>query len=264
MEQESNTTKKISMIAAIATIIATCVAIIALVPAFGQWLYPFKKQDDITVFQTERPTATKTSVPTGTPVPIYPPYSMVGNDYLTPTPDTPYAIINNKLELPIKVYVDDIYKGIVEPLSAKTLLLDSYPVNVKWEVDRRKHDGGTSIGDEMSGIFHRVDSGVLLEVSNVVGNISYFYPILSNETDTDCSISINDGYVSEQIPGILLAHKSNVVSGYFILYSNSNITLYCGGQIWWWGIRPSQLETPMPLGNIIDPANGIVRVGISP
>lgn len=265
MEQDSATSKKINLIAAIATIIGTLIAAIALIPSFGQWMYPLAKQE-ITVapFPTERPTATRTPIPTSTPVHLYPPYSMSDENYLTSTPDRPFAIINNKLELPIKVYVDDIYKGIAEPLSWKTLLLDSYPVNVKWEVDRRKLNEETVMGDEMSGIFHNVETGVFLQVSNVVGNVPYFYPILSNDTDTDCTISINDGTIAEQRPGVLLAHTSNVVSGYFILYSNANVTLYCNGQPRWWGIRPNQAETPMPLSNIVDPNNGIVQLRLSP
>lgn len=99
-----------------------------------------------------------------------------------------------------------------------------------------------SIGDPMGGPIGKLNSNREYVIKNVVGDQNYFYPVITNRMDYPCSFSINDGSFVENRPSASIpAQSERVVLGYYRLYINSNITLYCNpsneNTYWWWGLR---------------------------
>lgn len=179
------------------------------------------------------------------------PTSIPGNPVPTSTTrsqtytDRPSIVIENRLALPITIVVDGDSKGTVPEYSSKTYLLDRFPVSVDWEIVKETRSDGVAIGDDMRGRWSSVDPGMKLFVTNKVADSWYFYPIVTNNTDTSCRFSVNDGWKSENRPGgVIPSNHENVHLGYYRLFSNSNLTIYCDQsnpeRYLWWGIRPDQ------------------------
>jgi hypothetical protein len=202
--------------------------------------------------------------PTGTWIASYPPYATVDTANLTLVPDQPYVVVENALNLPISVFVDNEDRGMVGPMSNRVLLVNNIPAEVTWELQPMRRSDGETLGDQVRGIFHQVYGGDKLQIGRTVGDVQFFYPRMTNRSDSNCAISVNDGLSDEQRPGSLPAHTENVVAGYFVLHADSNVTLYCGGKVWWWGIRVGQSQAPKPLSDIVDPRTGVVDLTLTP
>lgn len=195
-------------------------------------------------FQPESPTITPSLSPsptvtaimnTVTPISPSPTVTAIMN---TVTPIYPYIIINNALVLPVNIFVDEIYKGQVEPNSLKTLMIDGFPSKVRWEVIKVML-GNEPIGDDMAGTFPNVSNGATIYIDNIVVDKQYFFPIMSNRTDHNCKIVINEGSgLNERQSGFLTPHTENVVFGYYYLFSNSNVTFHCDDKKGHWKILP--------------------------
>ena len=166
----------------------------------------------------------------------------------TPMPQdidlVPVTIINS-LRHDVDIYVGDEYDSEINALSAGTIKLDREPVNIKFIVEKETMSDGTPIGDDMSGTFHRVFEGETLIVDHILGDNYYFYPIINNYSDLDCTVIVNDGHPGEKNSGIARAGKTNVKIGYYRWHRDSNLTLYCGEQHWWWGIRNGEGSNSM-------------------
>lgn len=187
------------------------------------------------------------------PTSIAPIFTLTPEITLTETPNYPYIIIKNDLLLPVKIYADDIYKGQVASSSTKTLMIEGFPTQLSWEVEKISN-GKNLIGDDMEGSLI-VSNGEAVVIQSTVGKSHYFFPILNNYSNQDCRVVINEGLGSiQQDPGYIKAYAQNVVFGYYFLASNSNITLYCGNQKSYWGSLPNGQGDSIT--KIIDPITG--------
>src|ERR1700752_603780 len=186
--------------------------------------------------------------PTATPLP-------------TSLPEPPKFIIQNFLVLPAKIYIDDEYQGQIASSITKTFLLRSVPAKVRFEMIPALDSNNQPWGESIEGVFFQVDNGSTLSITNVVGDNFYFYPLLSNYTNQNCEISINDGLYSERRIGTLTAGQQNVAAGYYKLFSNSNVTLYCGEVTYHWGERSGQITTD--LQDMVIPNSGVLQLQIS-
>jgi len=154
------------------------------------------------------------------------------------TMNSPKFKINNKLHLPIKISIDGKYAGEVEGKSSKVFLLKSYPAKVSWAIIKMSLPDGLTIGHDMGASFYNVTDNQEITIDNVVGDQQYFYPIITNNTDKNCLITINYSWGSSYTTHASLnAHKKNVAFGYYKLFSTSNVLLNCDGKISWWGLR---------------------------
>jgi hypothetical protein len=171
-------------------------------------------------------------VPSQTPTPI--PIS-------TATLATNTISVSNKLNLPIKLSVNNNYVSDLDAGGYQTLTLDHFPATLTWEIVKQTTVKGMPLGHDMGGTFHGIREGDEIVIDNEVDNQLYFYPIINNTTGTDCDVTINKGWKSEYVTGAVVgANQSNIGFGYYELYTNSNVTLDCGGKIFWWGEQPDE------------------------
>ncbi len=153
----------------------------------------------------------------------------------------PTISITNKLLLPVKIFIDDVYQSDLGNGDSSTFTLVSYPAVVKWSVVKQTTSKGMPLGHEMGGSFADVTVGDQITIDNMVEDQPYFYPLISNTTGRDCDVTINKGWKSEYITGAIApANEDNVGFGYYELYTNSNVTLDCGGKVYWWGLLPDE------------------------
>jgi hypothetical protein len=155
-------------------------------------------------------------------------------------PKNPAITVQNKLVLPIVVTVKDAYPTRIMPGKTATITLFSghaFPVNVKWVAERKKNSNGQLLGEELKDEIELVDAGKKIIVDNEINLVSYFYPVVLNNTDSKCTIVINDGLNIEYIIGTSNPHRLTNITGYYKYATNSNVTLKCADQIYWLGKR---------------------------
>lgn len=182
----------------------------------------------------------------------------------TQIPLAPSISISNKLYLSVKITIDGIDKGTVNADGAKTFLLDSYPVSVTWSVVKETTTEGAPLGHDMGRTINAVNPGDQIIIDNVVDNQPYFAPFITNPTDTGCEVTINKGWKSEYVTNAVVSAKTDNVSlGYYQLYPNSNVTLDCGGQIYWWGQQPNDTTGPSFFGDV-EKETGIIDFTLKP
>lgn len=145
--------------------------------------------------------------------------------------------IQNELLLPISVYINSSYQGELNAQTSDSFILDHIPATVEIALVRTRKSDGSYWGENLEALFVRVESGDFIVVKNQLGDEFYFYPLLYNNSNENCTINIDDGYTTEQYVGIIEAGQQGISMGYYRLYSNSNVTLYCGDSTTWWGRR---------------------------
>jgi len=152
--------------------------------------------------------------------------------------------INNELGLGIKIYANGVYRGQIKAYSKRDFSFYSnadFPAKIKWEIIQQKNSAGASVGDAISGTIERVDNHSKVNIEYIFDENYLFMPIISNNTEMQCKIIVNDGLASKQYAGILLANARNVNIGYYQWKMNSNLTLDCDNGIHYWGIRNGQI-----------------------
>lgn len=250
------------LIPAVASII---VALIGLVKEFG----PKPEQTIPTVIvvtATNAPTpvvVTATSAPAATrPAAI--PTAVKTSPAVIVTAAKPQFNVTNSLVLPVRIYIDEVDKGVVESSAVKVFLMDSFPVKVRWSVVKETTSNGRPLGHDMGGIFSTVNSGEKLEINNKVSGQAYFYPLITNNTKNDCDVTINKGWKSENVMGASVPAKTVLVGlGYFELYTNSNVTLDCEGEIYWWGTLPNE-KNPDSIYADVEAGSGVIEFTLNP
>ncbi len=155
----------------------------------------------------------------------------------------PGVLVANRLALPVKLYLNGAYNLTLQPGGLESLLLpaESSTADVRWSVVRPAGEGGAPLGGDLGGTFRGLKAGDELAIFSQDGEQPYFYPIVSNTSSKDCKVTIDDGWTSEAATGVVIpARQEGVALGYYPLYSYSNVTLECGGQFYWWGLRPNE------------------------
>jgi hypothetical protein len=178
---------------------------------------------------------------------------------------SPSFTVVNSLVLPIEISVDGVNEGIVEKYSSKTFVIDTYPVRVDWKVIKQMTASvGISIGHDMWGNWDAVSNQEVVTVDYHVGERFYFYPIISNLTGQTCNVIINQGLLSEfDTHATLLANSSDVGFGYYELYTNSNVTVQCGENTYWWG-RKGEDQTSTRIQDLAQLTSGVVQLVLNP
>jgi hypothetical protein len=175
-----------------------------------------------------RPTATPPILTTNTRLPS-----------ATPIVPAQSITIDNLLNLSVKISINNVPEGDIDARTNKTFLLNDFPVTVQWSVNKWTTLKGDPLGHDMSGIFSDINSGEELTIDNDVDGQYFFYPIITNTTKTDCDVTINKGWKSEYVTNAVVpANSGGVGMGYYKLFTNSNVTLTCGTDVWWWGQQP--------------------------
>ena len=148
--------------------------------------------------------------------------------------------VENRLALPIIVTINNSYNTRIQAGGTQAITLlsnDEFPASVKWKVQRNKSNSGQPLGEEIGEEIKRVDKGVKMTVDNEIGLIAYFYPVVLNNTDSKCTIIVNDGLNIKYDIGISNPHRLTNITGYYKYATNSNVTLKCADQTYWLGKR---------------------------
>lgn len=182
----------------------------------------------------------------------------------TPSPGPAVFVVINKLVLPIRISINGAYRGEVGARSLVQFPLDSEPVHVTWEIIKETTAEGQPLGDDMGTTVSGIRRGAVLTVNNVVGGQAYFYPFISNRTDCDCAVTINRGWRDENVThAIISAGQDNVGLGYFRLFENSNVTLDCGDERYWWGLASDE-SAGKSFYDDVEPDTGVIRFTLEP
>jgi hypothetical protein len=144
------------------------------------------------------------------------------------TDDPTQFTVHNKLLVPINVDFDIGWPQRIEAGNYADLRPNSFPVGVSWQVIRQINSSGISIGEPMGDSITAVGPADWIDVSKLVDGGYYFYPIITNNLDENCEVSINDGLAHEIRPCIVPARAQSIGVGYYRWYPKSNVTLYCG------------------------------------
>jgi len=161
------------------------------------------------------------------------------------------------------VWIDGKSQGMLEPLASKTFSHSSKPARIRWVALPQANQAGEPIGQAIEDEIPRVEGCATVEVTNKIKDQFFFAPLLTNNTGSPCDVSIDDGYTGEKRPGILEPGASNVFLGYFPLYKNSNVKLYCGDKVFFWGLpadAPPGAENP--LLKYVQPQSGGVSLTV--
>ncbi len=94
---------------------------------------------------------------------------------------------------------------------------------------------GRSLGDAMTGSFSPVQvtnqtTGINYTIDSVVGETSYFAPLVTNQTAVRLLMGVNMGLTAEnRCECVILAGGQRVYFGYYRLFTNTNVRAYNDG-----------------------------------
>ena len=155
----------------------------------------------------------------------------------------PIITVENKLALPIVVTVNDSHRERILAGKTQTITLLSaaeFPARVVWKVERNKNNLGQPLGEELGEEIKFVDQSANIIADNEIGISTYFYPVILNNTDSKCTIVVNDGLQIQYVIGESSPHKTANITGYYKYATNSNVTLKCPDNTYWRGKRNGQ------------------------
>ena len=178
---------------------------------------------------------------------------------LTPVLEPSIRIVND-IENSASIFINDRYYGIIDAHTSAFFYPDELPAKVSYTVVKSTMTNGRYIGDEMKGSWASVTRWETLHIDSTIDEDSYFYLIVTNKLNTDCSVILNEGMNSENSPGAVVESSKSVELGYYKLFKNSNVVLSCDdGTIYWWGERDNQVQGT-PLYQLAERTTGILRL----
>ncbi len=173
----------------------------------------------------------------------------------------PAIRIVNHLENPVSIYIDGSYRGRLDADTSKFFYVEEFPLDVAFTTIRSTTTAGNSIGDYMTGSWNAVDRWESIQIEATIAGKMFFYPVVTNALDTDCSVTVNEGYKAENSPGAAIGRSKTVQFGYYQLFKNSNILFLCkDGKTYWWGDRVGQNSAGTPLYQMLEGRSGILRI----
>ncbi|HEY1239799.1 MAG TPA: Ig domain-containing protein, partial [Bryobacteraceae bacterium] len=150
----------------------------------------------------------------------------------------------NSLVYPVDITVNGTLIGAVKGSStAQQTVTITPPLLVSIEMERALTSSGRPVGDEFKGIYSPIASPASTEtfvINNQIGSQLYFVPLITNTTAQGRALGVNMGLEAEnRCNCVIPAHSSNVGTGYYRLYTNSNVRLYdtatpyAGSYVYW-------------------------------
>ena len=157
--------------------------------------------------------------------------------------------VSNYLRLPIVVSINDVVLGQVDAGSASLPKLRNFTVSaqssikVEWGVVKVRIAGtDIEVGDDMGGTFNTVlNPGPQLsyDVDNVIGEETFFYPVVDNQIGESALFAFNWGLSFENRCNCQSSASGNTGFGYFRAEDDSNVRAYqvgsnyTGAYVYW-------------------------------
>jgi hypothetical protein len=140
--------------------------------------------------------------------------------------------VTNQLGYSLNVFVNGALMGSVDPYNTQGVDVAVTSLGVSFELIRPTLSG-QPLGDAFAGYFDNIDqpSGTYnFIVGNQLGSDYYFMPLISNHTNVPVDIEVNGGLQAENRCNCdAPAGSDNVATGYYQLFSNSNVRLFRAG-----------------------------------
>jgi hypothetical protein len=156
---------------------------------------------------------------------------------------TPRIYVTNNLDYPVNVLVNGNALGSVSAQNTQYADVSVSSLSVSFELVRPALSG-RDLGDAMTGVFQTIanpSGSYNFTVGTVIGQQTYFEPLITNSSPIPMEIEVNGGLESENRCNCdAPAGSSNVSAGYYKLFSNGNVRLFQGGsnytgRYWFWG-----------------------------
>jgi len=187
----------------------------------------------------------------------------------------PSITVENKLLLPVEIYVDESPQGIIQPRSSKTIATNNNPVSVRWKIITKQDVYGNPIGQQISGNIQEVYRDQSVKITNTIDGVTYFYPIITNKTKNEyCYAKVYHSFASTVSARPLLDENEPTptplptptpepqmkiepsrvdveIGGYFELTSIARVWINCGSVEHNWNM---EYET-----NRVDPGSGGIK-----
>lgn len=181
-------------------------------------------------------------------------------EFRAAAPTRPVRVnVTNKLNRSITISVNGKVVGGVPAYETRYVEAQVASLKLSFTVDQPVLSGRT-LGDTMSGVFSEVSSpsGTYnYTVWNKIGENYFFAPLITNRTNVAVEIMTNGGLRSEnRCDCTAPAYSTRVASGYYQLFSNSNLRLYRSGSGYsgsyrYWGTDATPLHT------LVDAESGV-------
>jgi len=177
--------------------------------------------------------------------------------------------ITNQLAYALDIYVNGANVGSVPAFSTAGTTLPLSSLLLAFEVDQPRV-GSQILGDAFAGYWNAISypSGTYnFVVNNVVGNDVYFAPMISNQTPQALEAGVNVGLVAQNLCDCdVNAFTKNVLIGYYLLYSNSNVELfyhaanYTGPFVFWGQDQFGTMDSSGPLYQYVAVNSGLLQL----
>jgi hypothetical protein len=152
------------------------------------------------------------------------------------------VFVTNNLAYNLDVFVNTVYVGTVSAYSTQYADVTVASLQLSFELVRPTLNGNV-LGDSVAGYFDEIYSpsgNYSFNVTNQIGTDSYFLPLITNNTGFALEIEVNGGLQAQNKCNCdAPAYSTNVASGYYLLYANSNVRMffpadnYTGPYIFW-------------------------------
>ncbi len=188
----------------------------------------------------------------------------------SPAPEQLVTVnVTNQLAYALDVYVNGANMGTVPAFSTAGTTLPLSSLQLSFELEQPRI-GSQILGDAFAGYWNAISypSGTYnFVVNNVVGNDVYFAPVISNQTPQALEAGVNVGLVAQNLCNCNVnAFTNNVLIGYYLLYTNSNVELYYPGWNYtgpfvFWGLDQfGNLDPSGPLYQYVASNSGLLQL----
>ena len=160
------------------------------------------------------------------------------------SPPDPFTItIHNQLKQPVTIVIDGKDEADLPAERIKTYRISSFPVEVAWTVINVQTTTGNVLGDYMGGRFPVADNSEPIIIDNIVKANTYFYPVVTNNTNKNCSLIIDYALVTAKSGNAIVKPHTTSPLGYYQLHDRSNIFFTCDDKTYYWSYKPSPVLT---------------------
>jgi hypothetical protein len=177
----------------------------------------------------------------------------------------------NKLLYPVNALANGAAIGVINASStmAKTVPSSS-TLSVSFSMIQPTV-GGLPLGEPMAGIYTTIQnpSGTYnFTINNVIGNQTYFAPLLKNSITASALMEVNAGLTAEKkCFCVVPAAASDVAFGYYSLYTNSSVRAFKDGSNYsghyeFWGYD-AVFAPNGRIDSLVESGTGILRLNLS-
>lgn len=177
--------------------------------------------------------------------------------------------ITNRLAWGVNILVNGAVVGSVPAFETRAHHDRLSSLELSWELNQPA-PFGRELGDKMGGTFEAITSPsgeYKYEIDNRIGDSWYFAPYITNRTSVPLLIEVNGGLeVENRCNCTAPANSTNVATGYYRLYSNSNVRLwrsesnYTGSYRFWGTDSDGRVSSGGKLHEHTEESSGILRL----